>query len=98
MGDDVIILSTVRPQVSVPHTELVVTLGEEAVFECQASGDPAPKLAWRRLNSNDGGTTAAAADSPAVKSDDTANRSTFKVKDNKEGGVTNKSINNQKHE
>jgi hypothetical protein len=79
VGDDVIILSTVRPQVSVPHTELVVTLGEEAVFECQASGDPAPKLAWRRLNSNDGGMTAAA-DSPAVKSDDTANRSIFKVK------------------
>uniref|UniRef100_A0A0P4YGA7 Receptor-type tyrosine-protein phosphatase alpha n=1 Tax=Daphnia magna TaxID=35525 RepID=A0A0P4YGA7_9CRUS len=61
----------VRPQVSVPHAELVIVLGEEAVFECQASGDPAPRLLWRRLDSSESSTP--------VKSDDTTNRSTFKI-------------------
>lgn len=63
----------VRPQVSVPHAELVIVLGEEAVFECQASGDPAPRLLWRRLDSSESSTP--------VKSDDTTNRSTFKVRE-----------------
>lgn len=62
----------VRPQVSVPHAELVVVLGEEATFECQASGDPAPKLVWRRLD-------ASTRDAPFPAKADDNNRSIFKV-------------------
>lgn len=67
----------VRPQVSVPNTELVVVLGEEATFECQASGDPAPKLVWRRLD-QDGVSGGGGAPLPVTKSDDN-NRSIYKV-------------------
>ena len=70
----------VRPQVSVPHTELDVVLGEEATFECQASGDPAPKLVWRRLDeaSGGGGSSSGQGAPLPAKTDDT-NRSIFKV-------------------
>ena len=71
----------VRPQVSVPHSELVVVLGEEATFECQASGDPTPKLVWRRRldSSNDGGGGISGASTPLPAKSDQNNRSTFKV-------------------
>ena len=63
--------STVRPQVSIALPDLMVVLGDEASFECQASGDPAPELLWRRLFDNSA--------LPVQQSSSGDNRSTFKV-------------------
>ncbi len=60
---------------SIPQPDLVVVLGEEASFECHASGDPAVRLVWRRLLDEGGGSSS---DTPLdAKLDD--NRSSFKV-------------------
>lgn len=62
---------------SIPQPDLVVVLGEEASFECHASGDPAVRLVWRRLL-DEGGVGSSGSDTPLdAKLDD--NRSSFKV-------------------
>ena len=49
----------------------MVVVGDEASFECQASGDPTPELLWRRLSDN--------SVLPVQQSTGGDNRSTFKV-------------------
>ena len=63
------IVGTVRPQASIVNKEVVVILGEEAIFKCNASGDPTPSLVWRRLD----------APLPAGRARATENRSGLKV-------------------
>lgn len=48
---------------------MAVILGEDAIFACNASGDPAPSLMWRRLDGP----------LPAGRARATENRSGLKV-------------------
>ena len=70
-------IDPVRPQVSIAQTDLVAVLGEEASFECHASGDPAPRLTWHRLL--DQGGAGGGTNAPVEAKSDEDHRSGFKV-------------------
>lgn len=45
-----IVTLLVRPRVSIKEMKVVAVVGDDAVFECEASGDPQPTLTWRRID------------------------------------------------